>query len=533
MNFLLLLTASAIFACIAGSRLSHRLGIPTLFIFIALGMLFGSDGIFKIEFANYHLAEQICSAALVIIMFYGGFGTNWNAARPVAFQSILLSTFGVLITAGLTGLFCYFVLNLPLLEGMLIGAVLGSTDAASVFSILRSQRLNLKYGTASMLEIESGSNDPFAYMLTMIVLSAMGGSLSPSQIIMAVFSQIFVGLTAGLLIAWAAGTIMKRVRFGENGLDSVFLAGVALASYAIPSVLGGNGYLSAYLTGILLGNQDIPGKKGLVNFFDALNGMMQMLIFFLLGLLVFPSQLGTYFLPGFLTALFLSFIARPAAVFLLLAPFKAPGCQKLLVSWSGLRGAASIVFAIAAAVSPNYGSDTVFHIVFCVVLLSILFQGSLLPFAAKKADMLDNNENVLKTFTDYSDETGVHFISLELDQGHPWINCRIQDVSLVPGLLIAAVLRNQTAVMPRGDTCLKAGDSLIIAAKEYSGSAGIELSEVQVTPQSRLAGIKLKEADIRKNSLVVLIQRQNSKLIPDGDTILCPGDILVLYTCQA
>ena len=189
-----------------------------------------------------------------------------------------------------------------------------------------------------MLEIESGSNDPFAYMLTMIVLSAMGGSLSPSQIIMAVFSQIFVGLTAGLLIAWAAGTIMKRVRFGENGLDSVFLAGVALASYAIPSVLGGNGYLSAYLTGILLGNQEIPGKKGLVNFFDALNGMMQMLIFFLLGLLVFPSQLGTYFfLPAFFDGSSSSFIARPAAVFLLLAPFKAPGCQKLLVSWSGFE----------------------------------------------------------------------------------------------------------------------------------------------------------------------------------------------------
>lgn len=146
--------------------------------------------------------------------------------------------------------------------------------------------------------------------------------------------------------------------------------------------------------------------------------------------------------------------------------------------------------------------------------------------------MLDNNENVLKTFTDYSEETGVHFISLELGQGHPWINCRIQDVSLVPGLLIAAVLRNQTAVMPKGDTCLKEGDSLIIAAKEYSGSAGIELSEVQVMPDSRLAGIKLKEADIRKNSLVVLIQRQNSELIPDGDTVLCPGDILVLYTCR-
>ncbi|MFR1833635.1 MAG: potassium/proton antiporter [Lachnospiraceae bacterium] len=531
MNFLLLLCAFGIFTCIAGSHLSRRLGIPTLFIFIALGMLFGSDGIFKIEFADYHLAEQICSAALVIIMFYGGFGTKWSAARPVAVQSVLLSTLGVLITAGLTGLFCYFALNLPLLEGLLIGAVLGSTDAASVFSILRSKQLNLKYNTASMLEIESGSNDPFAYMLTMILLFAMGDSLSLVQIIGTIFSQIFVGLAAGSLIAWTAGIIMKHVHFGENGLDSIFLAGTALASYAIPSLLGGNGYLSAYLAGILLGNnQEIPGKKGLVNFFDALNGMMQMLIFFLLGLLVFPSQLGTYFLPALMTASFLSFIARPAAVFLLLSPFKAPFCQKLLVSWTGLRGAASIVFAITAAVSPNYGSDTVFHIVFCVVLLSILLQGSLLPFAAAKTSMLDGNENVLKTFTDYSEETGVQFISLELGPKHPWINCRIQDVSITPGLLIAAVLRDHTAIMPRGDTCLKAGDSLIVAAKEYKGNADVELGEVEVTDGSHLVGMRLKDADIRKNSLVVLIQRQNSELIPDGDTILRSGDILVLYS---
>ncbi|MFR8225819.1 MAG: potassium/proton antiporter [Lachnospirales bacterium] len=533
MNFLLLLTASAIFACIAGSRLSRRLGIPTLFIFIALGMLFGSDGIFKIEFADYHLAEQICSAALVIIMFYGGFGTKWSAARPVAVQSVLLSTLGVLITAGLTGFFCYFFLNLPLLEGLLIGAVLGSTDAASVFSILRSQRLNLKYGTASMLEIESGSNDPFAYMLTIVVLSAMGGSVSLSQIVWSVFSQIFIGLAAGSLLAWVAGSIMKRVHFGENGLDSVFLSGVALASYAIPSLLGGNGYLSAYLAGILLGNQSIPNKKGLVNFFDALNGMMQMLIFFLLGLLVFPSRLGTYFLPALLTALFLTFFARPAAVFLLLAPFKAPFRQKVLISWAGLRGAASIVFAIMAAVSPYYGRETVFHIVFCVVLLSILLQGSLLPLAASKTHMLDSKENVLKTFTDYSEETGVQFICLEISPGHPWINCQIQDVSIAPDILIAAVLRDQKAIMPRGDTCLKAGDSLIVAAKGYHGTADVELSEVEVTHGSRLAGMKLKEADIRKNSLVVLIQRQHHELIPDGDTILCPDDILVLYTCPS
>ena len=181
-----------------------------------------------------------------------------------------------------------------------------------------------------------------------------------------------------------------------------------------------------------------------------------------------------------------------------MSPFKAPFCQKLLVSWTGLRGAASIVFAITAAVSPNYGSDTVFHIVFCVVLLSILLQGSLLPFAAAKTSMLDGNENVLKTFTDYSEETGVQFISLELGPKHPWINCRIQDVSITPGLLIAAVLRDHTAIMPRGDTCLKAGDSLIVAAKEYHGNADVELGEVEVTDGSHLVGMRLKDADIEK-----------------------------------
>ena len=172
-SFALLVVAIIILVCIAGSRLSGRLGVPTLFIFIMLGMLFGSDGIFKIPFGNFALAEQVCSVALIFIMFYGGFGTRWSEAKPVAGRSILLSSAGVVLTALLTGLFCHLVLKMALMEGMLLGAVLGSTDAASVFSILRSRKLNLKYGTASMLELESGSNDPFAYMMTVILLSAM------------------------------------------------------------------------------------------------------------------------------------------------------------------------------------------------------------------------------------------------------------------------------------------------------------------------------------------------------------------------
>lgn len=210
MNLFLLLGAIVLIACMIGSKISSRIGVPTLLIFIALGMVFGSDGILKIEFEDYSMAEKICSAALIVIMFYGGFGTKWSVARPVAGKSILLSTLGVLFTAGLTGLFCHYVLKMELLTGLLVGAVLGSTDAASVFSILRSKRLNLKYGTASMLEIESGSNDPCAYMLTIIILSAMSGDLSSGGILYSIFAQLAYGIGAGVLFAFLGARYCER-----------------------------------------------------------------------------------------------------------------------------------------------------------------------------------------------------------------------------------------------------------------------------------------------------------------------------------
>ena len=277
MNLFLLLGAIVLIACMIGSKISSRIGVPTLLIFIALGMVFGSDGILKIEFEDYSMAEKICSAALIVIMFYGGFGTKWSVARPVAGKSILLSTLGVLFTAGLTGLFCHYVLKMELLTGLLVGAVLGSTDAASVFSILRSKRLNLKYGTASMLEIESGSNDPCAYMLTIIILSAMSGDLSSGGILCSIFAQLAYGIGAGVLFAFLGGQVLRKIHLGEDGFQSIFLVSIALASYALPSLIGGNGYLSTYITGIMLGNQEIPKKRELVNFFDAFNSMMQML----------------------------------------------------------------------------------------------------------------------------------------------------------------------------------------------------------------------------------------------------------------
>ena len=530
MTLFLLISAIILIACVIGSKLSTRFGVPTLLFFIGLGMLFGSDGLFQIHFENYSLAEKICSAALIFIMFYGGFGTKWKTARPIAKQAVLLSTFGVFITAALTGIFCHLVLGLPPLEGLLIGAVLSSTDAASVFSILRSQKLNLKYSTAPMLEIESGSNDPCAYMLTIILLTSIGSSLNFFDISYLIFAQFAYGIIIGVVLAFIASWILKNVQFGENGFDSIFLVAIALAAYALPSLVDGNGYLSTYIAGIILGNQNIPKKKNLVNFFDAFNGMMQMLIFFLLGLLVFPSKLPYYFVPALFIAIFLTFIARPITMAILLSPFKAPLNQQLIMSWAGLRGAASIVFAIVAVVSPNYADDSIFSIVFCVVLLSLLFQGALLPSASKHLNMIDEHENVLKTFNDYTDENNIHFTCLELNNSHPWINKQIRDIGSIPGTLIAAILRKGATITPKGDTFLRDGDTLIICAKTYQGNDNITLNEINIDSNNEFIGKKLRDIDIKKDSLVVLIQRNGVDIIPDGDTILEEKDTLVVFS---
>ena len=368
--------------------------------------------------------------ALIFIMFYGGFGTRWSEAKPVAGRSILLSSAGVVLTAFLTGLFCHLVLKMALMEGMLLGAVLGSTDAASVFSILRSRKLNLKYGTASMLELESGSNDPFAYMMTVILLSAMTGSVSGGSAVLLLIRQLAFGLLTGAAVAWLVTWLLKRYAFYGEGFDTIFVFAAAIISYALASQIGGNGYLSVYLTGIILGNQELKNQKALVGFFDAFTGMMQMLLFFLLGLLAFPSQMPSIVLPATAIALFLTFVARPAAVGLLLAPSKPPIGQYLVISWAGLRGAASIVFAIMATLSEGYMKYDIFHIVFCVVLFSIIFQGSLLPKVAEKCDMIDNSTDVMRTFSDYTGDMQIQFVQLPIGDNHPWKNRKICEIEV-------------------------------------------------------------------------------------------------------
>lgn len=522
-----LIVSSIIFICLLLNKISSKLGLPTLLLFIFLGMLFGSDGIFKIYFDNYVISEQICSISLIFIMFYGGFGTNWDKAKPIATKSILLSTLGVVLTSLIVGLFCYYVLKFDFLESMLIGAVISSTDAASVFSILRSKRLNLKYNTASLLEVESGSNDPCANILTIVILSFMGAQ-NNTNILYMVFAQVVYGIVLGIIVALLAGFILSKAKFSTEGFASIFVFAVALISYSATTVIGGNGYLSTYITGIILGNKAIPNKKALVNFFNGITGLVQMLIFFLLGLLSFPSQLPKIFLPALAIALFLTFIARPLAIFIILKPFKCPMNQQLLISWAGLRGVASIVFAIIPIVSPAYTQNDIFHIVFFIVLFSISIQGSLIPFVAKKLNMIDDENDVMKTFSDYSEEIPLHFVKLFICENHPWINKKIKDLPSLPDILTVLIIRKDRQIVPNGDTLILEGDMVILSGPSLDDESFGYLTEVKIEKDNDWLGKPLCDIKFNQDKLIILIKRDKQAIIPTGKTIVLENDILII-----
>lgn len=528
MTSYILLVAAVILLCLSLNKMSNKLGIPMLLAYILLGMMFGTDGILKIPFDNFTIAEQICTVSLIFIMFYGGFGTNWKQAKPVAGKAVLLSTVGVILTAVTTGAFCHFILKMDFWESMLIGSVISSTDAASVFSILRSRRLNLKNNTASMLEVESGSNDPCSYMLTVIILTIMSGELSGFSLVVMIFSQITFGILVGVVVALAAAFILKKVNFATDGFDTIFVFSMALVSYAGASMINGNGYLAAYIAGIILGNTPLHHKKSLVHFFDGITGLMQMLIFFLLGLLAYPSQLPKILPIALAIAVFLTFVARPVSVFAILMPFRCPVKQQLLVSWAGLRGAASIVFAIMATVSPAYTKNDLFHIVIFIVLFSISIQGTLLGLVAKKLDKIDENGNVMKTFSDYSDEMPVEFVKISIKAGHPWENRKIKDLTSLPDLLLVLILRGEERIIPNGNTVVLAGDKIVLSALSPEENLGICLTEIPIEKDSKWIGKPLSRIKLGEEKLVLVLKRNEKVVIPNGNTVIRENDVLVI-----
>lgn len=527
MNLYLFFCAVVLLICVLFGRFSSKLGVPALLLFMVIGMLFGSDGIFHINFENYDLTERICSISLIFIMFYGGFCVKWESAKPVIGKSVMLSTLGVILTAGITCILCHMLLRIDLAESFLIGAVISSTDAASVFSILRSKNLSLKNATAPLLEIESGSNDPVAYMLTMIGLAMVEGN-SAASIPYLIFAQIVFGLVCGVGIALAALWLMRKLSIEAENLDMIFLIGVALLAYAFPSLIGGNGYLSVYLSGIILGNNRLKNKTNLVRFFDGITGIAQICLFFLLGLLAFPHKLPQVVLPALVIALILNFVARPAAVFAILLPSKASVRQCFLVSFAGLRGAASIVFAIMVIARGAALEYDLFHIVFLISLFSVAIQGSLLPYVAKKLDMVDYDNDVRKTFNDYQEETAITLMQMNIKEGHNWENRMIKEVSLPSDSLAVMIKRDGETLIPKGDTKILAGDSIILNVPYYNAGNDVKLQEIAIDKNHDWCDKKIMELQLPQNMLVTMIRREEETIIPDGQTTIRSKDIVVV-----
>lgn len=523
---ILLLAGIVIVICVLSNRVASKLPVPSLILFICLGMLFGADGPAHIQFRDYALTEFACCAGLLFIMFYGGFNANVREARPVAPQAILLSTAGVLVCAGIVGAFCHFVLGLDWLVGLLVGSVIASTDAASVFNVLRGAKLSLRDGTDSLLEIESGSNDPMSYMLTVILSTLIVGADINVPLMAA--EEIVIGIAFGLGIGKLAEIALERVDFAMEQGETIFLIAVALVSYALPGVLHGNGFLAVYLCGMWLGNTDIPHKRDMALTFDVITEVCQMAIFFLLGLLVQPSRLHLVVLPAIIVFAFLTLVARPLSTFLVLGPFGASLAKIGITAGAGLRGAASVVFALYVVTSgaQMWLPFNIFDLVFVVVLLSLVVQGSLLPALARALDMIDANANVMRTFNDFQEESDLSLIKIKVDPTHPWIGRALRDVPTPRDLIVVLILRHgNERVVPGGDTVIEAGDLLVYAAPTFEARDDFKLREVHVGEHHRWAGKLLRELPDTSRIVIVMLKRGDQSIIPNGDTHIEAGDL--------
>ena len=549
--YFLLFAGLIIALCLFINRLTDKFKVPSLLLFIGIGMVAGV--LLRPVFGNvtdYDMGNVICSICLVLVIFYGGFGTNFKEARPVAGRALLLSFAGTAFTAGLVGVAVWlifrllpFVPSIGWVESMLVGSVISSTDAASVFNILRSRRLNLKYHTSSLLEMESGSNDPTSYMLTVVftaVLAAQYGlegaaAMNAGEIVGMLAAQVGFGALFGAAFGFLAVYILKKIPFNMGQGGTVFVLAIALLAYAVPSVLpglwAGNGYLAVYICGIMLGNARIPQKRDCVRFFDALTGVAQMMIFFLLGFLATPEWLirPEVLIPALLIFAAMTFLARPAVVAGLLGPFRAPLGQLGVVSWAGLRGVASIVFAIYAISVLGDGAlpYDLFSIVFCIVIISISLQGSLLPAVSRKFRMLGDSEDVLRTFTDYQDETSVSFVKVVVGETHPWAGKHLRECVMPREFLVVLILRGEEVVVPSGKTIVHPGDLLVTAAPEFENRDDFGMFEEYLGEDHSWVGKTVRETELPHGTLIAMIKRGGGTVIPYGATELKAGDTLV------
>ncbi|MBA2558115.1 MAG: potassium/proton antiporter [Chloroflexi bacterium] len=444
-NPYIFVAAGLLLAGVLLSKTSSRIGVPSLLLFLALGMLAGSEGLLGIHFEDFELAQRYGIIALAFILFSGGTGTAWRDIRRVLVPGVALATVGVLLSAVVLGAIAAAIFGLPLLQGMLLGSVIASTDAAAVFSILRSRGVAIVPRLRHLLELESGSNDPAAVFLTVGMIALIEGLAGGAMDLVRLFVvQMGVGLLAGWLLAAAVVALINRLHLEYDGLYPVLTVAFVLLTYEGTAWLGGSGFVATYVAGLTIANAEFLHKRSLLRFHDAVAWLMQISMFVLMGLLVFPSHVLPVTGEALLVAAVLMFVARPLAVMLTLVPFRVPAREIAFVSWVGLRGATPIILATFPVVAGVPNAETIFNVVFFVVLVSVLVQGTTIPAAARRLGVavpLTAADRYTFDAVIAGDE-GHGLRELTIRAGAPAVGRSIVSLGLPGGVLLALVYRN-------------------------------------------------------------------------------------------
>jgi potassium/hydrogen antiporter len=477
-NPFILLAAVLLLAGVLLSKTSSRLGVPSLLLFLGLGMLAGSEGLLRIEFEDFALAQRYGIVALAFILFSGGAGTAWRDIRRVLVPGVALATVAVLLSAIVLGAIAAAILGLPLLHGMLLGSVIASTDAAAVFSILRSRGVAIVPRLRHLLELESGSNDPAAVFLTVGMIALIQGTAEGATDLVGLFVvQMGVGLVAGWLLARGVVSLINRLHLEYDGLYPVLTVAFVLITYEGTAWLGGSGFVATYVAGLTVANAEFLHKRSLLRFHDAVAWLMQISMFVLMGLLVFPSHVIPVAGQAVLVATVLMLVARPVAVLVTLLPFRVPVRDIAFVSWVGLRGATPIILATFPLVAGIPDAETIFNVVFFVVLLSVLAQGTTIPAAARRlgvaAPLAASDRYTFDAIIAGDEGHGLR--QLTIVQGAPAVGRAVVSLGLPAGVLLALLYRDGRIIVPQGGTTLEAGDRVLLLAQDDAYHTAREL----------------------------------------------------------